>query len=62
MIPIDRSGGDSAQEPDAAARVLDAGHLFCIYGGSFTHGTPAKGHTGAARLAVRTGCRSSRSA
>ena len=59
MIPIDRSGGDSAQEAlDAAAGVLDAGHLFCIYpeGTRSRTGLLHKGHTGAARLAVRTGC------
>ncbi len=58
MIPVDRSGGDAAQQAlDAAARVLDAGKLFMIY----PEGTRSrdqklhKGRTGAARLAQRTG-------
>ena len=58
MIPIDRSGGDASQRAlDAAAGVLEAGDLF----GLFPEGTRArdgklhKGHTGLARLAMRTG-------
>lgn len=58
MIPIDRAGGDSAQRAlDAAAEVLDAGELFGIYpeGTRSRNGTLHKGHTGMARLALRTG-------
>ena len=59
MIPIDRTGGESANAAlDAAARVLEAGNLFGIYpeGTRSRTGFLHKGHTGAARLAVRTGC------
>ncbi len=57
MIPIDRSGGDAAQRAlDAAARVLSAGELFGIYpeGTRARDGLLHKGHTGIARLALRT--------
>jgi 1-acyl-sn-glycerol-3-phosphate acyltransferase len=59
MIPIDRSGGDASQRAlDTAARVLESGNLFGIYpeGTRSRTGFLHKGHTGAARLAVRTGC------
>ncbi len=58
MIPIDRSGGDSAQRAlDAAADLLERGELFGIYpeGTRSRTGFLHKGHTGAARLSVRTG-------
>ncbi len=58
MIPIDRSGGDaSARALDTAAKVLDGGSLFGIYpeGTRSRTGLLHKGHTGAARLSVRTG-------
>ncbi len=58
MIPIDRSGGDASQRAlDAAAGVLDAGELFGIYpeGTRARDGKLHKGHTGLARLALRTG-------
>lgn len=58
MIPIDRSGGDSSQRAlDAAAAVLEAGELFGIYpeGTRARDGLLHKGHTGVARLALRTG-------
>ncbi|MFQ5558877.1 MAG: lysophospholipid acyltransferase family protein, partial [Acidimicrobiales bacterium] len=58
MIPIDRSGGDSAQRAlDTAANLLDDGELFGIYpeGTRSRTGLLHKGHTGAARLACRTG-------
>jgi 1-acyl-sn-glycerol-3-phosphate acyltransferase len=58
MIPIDRTGGDAAQAAlDAAARVLGRGELFGIYpeGTRSRDGRLHKGHTGAARLALRTG-------
>ncbi|MEM8708326.1 MAG: lysophospholipid acyltransferase family protein [Actinomycetota bacterium] len=59
MIPIDRSGGDASQRAlDTAVRVLEGGNLFGIYpeGTRSRTGYLHKGHTGAARLAVRTGC------
>jgi len=58
MIPIDRSGGDaSARALDTAAALLEAGELFGIYpeGTRSRNGLLHKGHTGAARLSVRTG-------
>ena len=58
MIPIDRSGGESSKRAlDAAAGVLDRGELFGIYpeGTRSRSGKLHKGHTGAARLALRTG-------
>lgn len=56
MIPIDRSGGESAiRALDAAAGVLDQGELFGIYpeGTRSRDGKLHKGHTGPARLALR---------
>ena len=58
MIPIDRSGGDSSMRAlNAAASVLDNGELFGIYpeGTRARDGRLHKGHTGVARLALRTG-------
>ena len=58
MIPIDRAGGDaSARALDAAASVLERGELFGIYpeGTRSRNGKLHKGHTGVARLALRTG-------
>lgn len=58
MIPIDRSGGDAARRAlDAAAGLLENGELFGIYpeGTRARDGFLHKGHTGAARLACRTG-------
>jgi 1-acyl-sn-glycerol-3-phosphate acyltransferase len=58
MIPIDRSGGDASKRAlDAAARVLGRGELFGIYpeGTRSRDGKLRKGHTGPARLALRTG-------
>jgi 1-acyl-sn-glycerol-3-phosphate acyltransferase len=59
MIPIDRGGGSAANRAlDAAARVLDDGELFGIYpeGTRSRDGKLHKGHTGVARLSLRTGC------
>jgi len=59
MIPIDRSGGSASQGAlDAAAGVLEAGELFGIYpeGTRSRDGLLHKGHTGVARLALRTRC------
>ncbi|MFN8037786.1 MAG: lysophospholipid acyltransferase family protein [Acidimicrobiales bacterium] len=59
MIPIDRSGGSASQGAlDAATRVLERGELFGIYpeGTRSRDGRLHKGHTGVARLALRTGC------
>ncbi len=58
MIPIDRGGGSAAERAlDAAARVLGRGELFGIYpeGTRSRDGILRKGHTGPARLALRTG-------
>ena len=58
MIPIDRGGGSAAQRAlDTAAGVLDRGELFGIYpeGTRARDGLLHKGHTGPARLALRTG-------
>ncbi len=58
MIPIDRRGGDAAEAALAAAeRVLHAGELFGIYpeGTRSRSGNLHRGHTGPARLALRTG-------
>ena len=59
MIPIDRGGGSAANRAlEAAARVLRQGELFGIYpeGTRSRDGKLHKGHTGVARLAMRTGC------
>ncbi len=58
MIPVDRSGGSKSMVAlDAAAEVLDAGHLFLMYpeGTRSRSGNLHKGRTGAARLAMRCG-------
>jgi 1-acyl-sn-glycerol-3-phosphate acyltransferase len=58
MIPIDRSGGDASKRAlDTAAAVLERGELFGIYpeGTRSRDGRLHKGHTGPARLALRTG-------
>ena len=57
MIPIDRGGGSAAERAlNAAARVLERGELFGIYpeGTRSRDGVLHKGHTGPARLALRT--------
>jgi 1-acyl-sn-glycerol-3-phosphate acyltransferase len=56
MIPIDRSGGSASERAlNTAARVLERGELFGIYpeGTRSRTGKLHKGHTGAARLALR---------
>lgn len=58
MIPIDRSGGDAAQRAlDKATEILERGELFGIYpeGTRSRDGFLHRGHTGAARLSLRTG-------
>jgi 1-acyl-sn-glycerol-3-phosphate acyltransferase len=58
MIPLDRSGGSASDRAlSAAARVLDRGELFGIFpeGTRSRDGALHKGHTGPARLALRTG-------
>jgi 1-acyl-sn-glycerol-3-phosphate acyltransferase len=58
MIPIDRGGGSAAERAlDTAAGVLRNGELFGIYpeGTRARDGRLHKGHTGPARLALRTG-------
>jgi 1-acyl-sn-glycerol-3-phosphate acyltransferase len=57
MIPIDRSGGSASKAAlDAAAGVLERGELFGIYpeGTRTRDGRLHRGHTGVARLALRT--------
>ncbi len=59
MVPIDRSGGSTAQAAlDTAAQILEAGELFGIYpeGTRSRDGDLHRGHTGVARLALCTGC------
>ena len=58
MIPLDRSGGDASRRAlDAAAQILEQGELFGIYpeGTRSRDGRLHRGHTGPARLALRTG-------
>lgn len=58
MIPIDRSGGDAGERALATAqRLLEQGELFGIYpeGTRSRDGRLYRGHTGPARLALRTG-------
>ncbi len=57
MIPIERSGGSAAERAlNTAARVLEAGQFFGIYpeGTRARDGRLHRGHTGPARLALRT--------
>jgi len=59
MIPIDRSGGSKSEGALLAAeQVLRRGELFGIYpeGTRSRDGMLYKGHTGAARLAMKLGC------
>jgi len=59
MIPIDRAGGDRSQNAlDAAASVLQRGELFGIFpeGTRSRDGKLYRGHTGAARLALKVHC------
>src|SRR6478735_6290773 len=58
MIPIDREGGDAGERALATAqRLLEDGQLFGIYpeGTRSRDGRLYRGHTGPARLALRTG-------
>jgi 1-acyl-sn-glycerol-3-phosphate acyltransferase len=59
MIPIDRAGGSKSEGAlIAAEEVLRRGELFGIYpeGTRSRDGMLYKGHTGAARLALKVGC------
>jgi 1-acyl-sn-glycerol-3-phosphate acyltransferase len=59
MIPIDRAGGSKSDRAlNTAARVLESGTFFGIYpeGTRARDGRLHRGHTGPARLALRTGC------
>lgn len=59
MIPIDRAGGSKSEGALLAAeQVLRRGELFGIYpeGTRSRDGMLYKGHTGAARLALKVGC------
>jgi 1-acyl-sn-glycerol-3-phosphate acyltransferase len=58
MIPIDRSGGNASERAlNTAARVIESGEFFGIYpeGTRARDGRLHRGHTGPARLALRTG-------
>jgi len=58
MIPIERTGGNASQRAlDTAAKVLARDEFFGIYpeGTRSRDGQLHRGHTGAARLALRTG-------
>ncbi|MEZ5204944.1 MAG: lysophospholipid acyltransferase family protein [Acidimicrobiales bacterium] len=58
MIPIDREGGDAGERALATAqRIIESGQLFGIYpeGTRSRDGRLYRGHTGPARLALRTG-------
>ena len=58
MIPIDRAGGSASDRAlNTAARVLESGTFFGIYpeGTRARDGRLHRGHTGPARLALRTG-------
>jgi 1-acyl-sn-glycerol-3-phosphate acyltransferase len=58
MIPIDREGGDAGERALATAqKILESGQLFGIYpeGTRSRDGRLYRGHTGPARLALRTG-------
>ncbi len=58
MIPIDRGGGSASERAlNTAARVLEDGQYFGIYpeGTRARDGKLHRGHTGPARLALRTG-------
>ncbi len=58
MIPIHRGGGSASQRAlDTAAEVLAKGEFFGIYpeGTRSRNGKLHRGHTGPARLALRTG-------
>ena len=58
MIPIDRGGGSASERAlTAATRVIEAGEYFGIYpeGTRSRSGKLYRGHTGPARLALRTG-------
>lgn len=58
MIPIDRGGGSATERAlDTAARIIERGELFGIYpeGTRSRDGKLHRGHTGPARLALRTG-------
>jgi len=58
MIPIDRSGGNASERAlNAAQTIIEQGELFGIYpeGTRSRDGVLYRGHTGPARLALRTG-------
>lgn len=58
QIPIKRDGGEASENAlEAAAEVLERGELFGIYpeGTRSPDGNLHKGHTGVARLALRSG-------
>ena len=59
VFPVDRSGGNkSLGALEHAREIIEEGHLFGIHieGTRSPDGRLYKGHTGAARLALETGC------
>ena len=59
VFPVDRSGGSkSLGALEHAREIIEDGHLFGIHieGTRSPDGRLYKGHTGAARLALETGC------
>ena len=59
VFPVDRSGGSKALGGlEHAREIIEEGHLFGIHieGTRSPDGRLYKGHTGAARLALETGC------
>lgn len=59
VFPVDRSGGSkSLGALEHAREIIEDGHLFGIHieGTRSPDGRLCKGHTGAARLALETGC------
>ena len=59
VFPVDRSGGSkSLGALEHAREIIEEGHLFGIHieGTRSPDGRLYKGHTGAARLALETGC------
>ena len=59
VFPVDRSGGNkSLGALEHAREIIEDGHLFGIHieGTRSPDGRLYKGHTGAARLALETGC------
>lgn len=60
QIPVSRQSSDAAKAFEAACAAVEAGECVCVYvEGSITKdpdGWPMRGKTGAARIALTTGC------